>query len=370
MKRKNVYVVLIAGMFLLVSIASFLVTGVEKLESSCRIKYLPSGKSAANFGGDRLDQQQTECNNGLLIFGHTGEGKPPKITSCAVFGFAQTFMPDIHAKEITRVSLYVAKVKDPPSDLKVGIARFKHGEEWKPFGYGEKPKFETYTTVSSSELSTSYRWVEFDFPDIKISRSYTYYIFVSITYGHTEERGSKEYYTLGYFEGGNLYEKGELGKIQVYGTTPIPNRFKLFPDSDLTFKTYAKMENKAPSKPTIDGPTKGKKGETYSYIAKAKDPEGDQIYYFFDWGDGTNTGWLGPYPSDQPVSAHHTWYGAGKYSIRVKAKDDFGEDDYGNNGESEWSDPLVVSISKNKKSLNHVFLLKDLSLIKQLLSIT
>jgi len=82
----------------------------------------------------------------------------------------------------------------------------------------------------------------------------------------------------------------------------------------------------------------------------------------------TPIGW-DPYPLNQPASAHQTWYGGGKYFIRFKAKDDFGEDDYGDIGESEWSNLLVVSISKNKKSLNHVFL-KDLSLIKQLLSIT
>jgi len=364
---RKILVILTIGMFL--GIASFSAIGVKQSLNS-KISCLFGSKFATNLGGDRLDQQQPECNKGLLILGHTTEGKPGKITNRVVFGFAQTFMPDIHAKEITRVSLYVAKVKDPPSDLKVGIGRFKHGEEWKPlWGPNDVEKlFETYTTVSSSKLSTSYRWVEFDFPDIKINRSCTYYIFVSTTSGHAEF-GSEEYYTLGYFGERNLYEKGKLGKIQVHGTISLPNRFKLFPDSDLTFKTYAKMENKAPGKPTIDGPTKGKKGETYSYIAKAKDPEGDKIYYFFDWGDGTNTGWLGPYPSNQPVSAHHTWYGTGKYSIRVKAKDDFGEDDYGNIGESEWSDPLIVAISKNKKVLNHVFL-KDLSLIKQLLSIT
>jgi hypothetical protein len=33
----------------------------------------------------------------------------------------------------------------------------------------------------------------------------------------------------------------------------------------------------------------------------------DEIYYLFDWGDGTDIGWLGPYDSVDTVTASHTW---------------------------------------------------------------
>ncbi|MCD6108537.1 MAG: hypothetical protein J7J89_03585, partial [Thermoplasmata archaeon] len=56
-----------------------------------------------------------------------------------------------------------------------------------------------------------------------------------------------------------------------------------------------------------------------------------------DWGDGTNSGWLGPYNSGETVEASHSWSEKGEYSIKVKAKDI-------NGLESEWSDPLVISM--------------------------
>ena len=39
----------------------------------------------------------------------------------------------------------------------------------------------------------------------------------------------------------------------------------------------------------------------------ATDPDGDNVLYYIDWGDGTNSGWLGPYPSGQQASAQKTW---------------------------------------------------------------
>lgn len=54
-------------------------------------------------------------------------------------------------------------------------------------------------------------------------------------------------------------------------------------------------------------------------------------------GDGTNSGWLGPYGSGETVCADHSWDMNGTYEIRVKAKDEDGL-------ESPWSDPLVVLI--------------------------
>ena len=87
MSRK-ILVVLTIGMFL--GVTSFSAIGVKQSLNS-RISCLFGSKFAVNFGGDRLDQQQTECNKGLLILGHTTEGKPGKITNRVVFGFAQTF---------------------------------------------------------------------------------------------------------------------------------------------------------------------------------------------------------------------------------------------------------------------------------------
>ncbi|RLF30793.1 MAG: hypothetical protein DRJ99_01480 [Thermoplasmata archaeon] len=105
-----------------------------------------------------------------------------------------------------------------------------------------------------------------------------------------------------------------------------------------------KKENKPPNKPNKpSGPTSGKAGTSYTYSTSTTDPDEDQVYYWFDWGDRTNSGWLGPYNSGQTVGASHTWSEKGSYDIKVKAKDT-------NDAESDWSDPLPITMPKNKGS--------------------
>ena len=80
-------------------------------------------------------------------------------------------------------------------------------------------------------------------------------------------------------------------------------------------------DNYAPIRPTISGPTKGVPGINYSFIFKSTDPEGEDVYLYIDWGDETNTGWLGPYSSGEEVTLEHTWSTTKIYSIKAKAKD-------------------------------------------------
>ena len=60
----------------------------------------------------------------------------------------------------------------------------------------------------------------------------------------------------------------------------------------------------------------------------------------FDWGDGTMSEWLGPYPSGDDVEKSHIWTEFGDYEVKVIAKDTF-------NGKSEWSEPHLISIVPN-----------------------
>ena len=100
-------------------------------------------------------------------------------------------------------------------------------------------------------------------------------------------------------------------------------------------------ENEPPEKPSKpSGPTSGKAGTSYSYSSSTTDPDGDQVWYKWDWGDETS-GWDGPYDSGDAVDASHIWDEKGDYSIKVKAKDVHGE-------ESPWSDPLPITMPKNK----------------------
>ena len=100
--------------------------------------------------------------------------------------------------------------------------------------------------------------------------------------------------------------------------------------------------NTGPSQPSITGPSSGKIDMSYTYTASSSDPDGDQVYYWFDWDDGSNSGWLGPYASGQSASASHVWTAEGGYSIKVKSKDSHGE-------ESTWT-TLSVTMPKHRFS--------------------
>ena len=101
--------------------------------------------------------------------------------------------------------------------------------------------------------------------------------------------------------------------------------------------------NKPPLKPTKpQGPTSGKPNKEYTFETSANDLEGDDVYYWFDWGDGTNSGWVGPYNAGQTGSAKHSYSQKATYQIKVKARDT-------NFDESIWSDPTSISLPKNKQ---------------------
>jgi hypothetical protein len=88
--------------------------------------------------------------------------------------------------------------------------------------------------------------------------------------------------------------------------------------------------NYPPNPPTITGKTKGKTGTSISYNFTTIDSENDHIYLFIDWGDDTNSNWIGPYASGMEISKAHTWSKKGTYVITAKAKDTKGnEGDWG-----------------------------------------
>ena len=81
----------------------------------------------------------------------------------------------------------------------------------------------------------------------------------------------------------------------------------------------------------------GKIRMPYSYSTVTTDPDNDKIYYLFDWGDSTDTGWIGPFMSGESITVSHTWSTPGTYHIRVKARDD-------HTLESQWSESLIVAL--------------------------
>jgi len=83
------------------------------------------------------------------------------------------------------------------------------------------------------------------------------------------------------------------------------------------------MLNNPPAKPTISGPTSGETGKSYTYTAVTTDPDGDKVFYCFNWGDGDEI-CTDLYNSGQEATVSHTWNSDGDYTITVKATDENG----------------------------------------------
>lgn len=82
--------------------------------------------------------------------------------------------------------------------------------------------------------------------------------------------------------------------------------------------------NKPPNAPTrLTGPTSGIVGTSYPYVTVATDPNGDQVKYTYDWGDGT-TFTTPLVKSGTTASITHRWSAAGTYLVRTMTTDSKG----------------------------------------------
>jgi hypothetical protein len=104
--------------------------------------------------------------------------------------------------------------------------------------------------------------------------------------------------------------------------------------------TYIKrnMQNPPDDPETPEGPTEGIIGVEYTFCSSTTDPEEDNLFYQWDWDDGTYSDWYGPYSSGQTACCDHAWSDIGMYCIRVRAKDI-------ENVESGWSEPFCINIT-------------------------
>jgi len=100
--------------------------------------------------------------------------------------------------------------------------------------------------------------------------------------------------------------------------------------------------NQPPNIPDINGPSNGKVGETIHISATSFDIDSDEIYYRFEWGDGTNSGWVGPYHNGVTAVEDHIWYQQDEYVIKVKAKDE-------KDAESDWGS-FNITIPRSKQT--------------------
>ena len=82
--------------------------------------------------------------------------------------------------------------------------------------------------------------------------------------------------------------------------------------------------NEPPDQPIINGGKFGYKGQEYEYKFSTIDSEGDDIYYWIDWGDGTNITDNGPHVSGEEISLSHIWESKGIFTIKAWARDEHG----------------------------------------------
>ncbi len=138
--------------------------------------------------------------------------------------------------------------------------------------------------------------------------------------------------------------------------------------SDETSAVIKEDINYPPDTPVIEGPSNGIIGEEYTYcISNIIDPNGDNIFVFWDWGDGTNSDWLGPFASGEKVCENHIWNKKGDYTIKAKLKDV-------NDEESDWG-YLEITMPKYSRTSYLLFqnwitqLLNAFPLIRQLINL-
>lgn len=250
----------------------------------------------------RVDQQQLSFSHNVGLGGQ--------------YLKAQSFKPS--SALLSKIKICVYKWPSVVSPLKLSIRQNLSGDDL------------VSTSIYGTHLLnfTDYL-LEFDFPDINTNPGQTYYIVLSAPDAYPTTYGLKS------------QQKDEYNEGELYSSTDDGLSWEQYEhSSDLLFITY-NNENLPPYRPIIPvGKISGIINMTYNYATVTTDPEDDSLYYFFDWDDGTNTGWLGPYNSGSNCEAQHTWDKKGEYEIKVKARDE-------NNHESDWSLPLLVKIDKD-----------------------
>jgi LPXTG-motif cell wall-anchored protein len=113
----------------------------------------------------------------------------------------------------------------------------------------------------------------------------------------------------------------------------------------MNFTIIAEQANSPPETPTAPvGTINGFHGTSYVYSTSTTDPDNDTLYYRFDWGDTTTSGWLGPYQNGSSMSTSHLWHAPGSYPVVVQARDSFGH-------ESGWSNATTVTMTNRAPNL-------------------
>jgi len=118
--------------------------------------------------------------------------------------------------------------------------------------------------------------------------------------------------------------------------------------NDLFFDALVNIPPLKPARPS--GKENGQRNVEYDYSTIVIDENEDSVYVKFDWGDEISNNWIGPFKSGENITLTHTWNKENDYTIRVKAIDDPNDDgDLTDGNETDWSDPLLISMPNTKE---------------------
>jgi hypothetical protein len=121
-------------------------------------------------------------------------------------------------------------------------------------------------------------------------------------------------------EPGSVVEEENAVDIHIGGIVWVDDRGD---DYDIYYDEFDVGD--PPGAPDIDGPEGGSAGNPYTYTFTSTDPDGDQVSYYIEWGDGEITDWTALQDSGPPgYDESHTWDEQGEYTITAKAKDENG----------------------------------------------
>jgi hypothetical protein len=102
-----------------------------------------------------------------------------------------------------------------------------------------------------------------------------------------------------------------------------------------------------PNQPS--GPARVRNRHRYEYNTKTKMQNQGGYYYNFSWGDGTHSGWKGPYEHNERVRAEHQWEEPGTYQVQARYRfQNGGREEY----ETGWSEPLIVTVTADDPTNN------------------
>ncbi|MFH1373715.1 MAG: PKD domain-containing protein [bacterium] len=109
----------------------------------------------------------------------------------------------------------------------------------------------------------------------------------------------------------------------------------MYIDFAMAHGTPVNTEPATPLAPT--GPDPILRDTTGEYVVLGTDPENDQLFYRWDWGDGDTSIWSDRIDDGIACTLSHSWAANGDYDVRVQVKDPFEE-------AGGWSAPMTVSV--------------------------